>query len=121
MSTPQMDVPQVSSNLFSGLLHITTGAVMNRLVHEAGRGNGLEVWRLIYQEWKNKSPQVMSTYRLAYENPIRCKGVEDVRAKMAEWLNYATEYELNTGYKFNDHGRLEALKRFCTRRNDQTD
>ena len=31
---------------------------------------------------------------------------------MAEWLNYATEYELNTGYDFNDQGRLEALKRF---------
>ena len=71
MSNPQMDVPQVSSSLFSGLLHITTGAVMNRLVHEAGRGNGLEVCRLIYQEWKNKSPQVMSTYRLAYENPLK--------------------------------------------------
>ena len=67
MSTPQMDVPQISSNLFSGLLHITTGAVMNRLVHEAGKGNGLEVWRLIHQEWKNKSPQVRSTFRLAYE------------------------------------------------------
>ena len=54
----------------------------------------------------------MSTFRLAYENPIKCKNVEEVRAKMAEWLHYATEYELNTGYKFNDQGRLEALKRF---------
>ena len=49
MSTSQMDVPQVSSNLFSGLFHITIGAVMNRLVHDAGRGNGIDVWRLIHQ------------------------------------------------------------------------
>ena len=87
MSTLQMDAPTVSSSLFSGLLHIITGAVMHRLVHEAGRGNGLEVWRLIYQEWKNKSPPVLSTYRLAYENLIKCKDVEETRAKMAEWLN----------------------------------
>ena len=54
----------------------------------------------------------MSTYRLAYENPLKCKNVEEVRAKLAEWLNYSTEYEAHTDYKFNDQGRLEALKRF---------
>ena len=110
MSNFNMDVPTVSSSLFSGLLHITTGAVMHRLVHEAGKGNGLEVWRLIYQEWKNKSPQVLSTYRLAFENPVKCKNSEEVRAKLAEWLNYSTEYEVHTGHRFKDQGRLKALK-----------
>ena len=58
MTTPQLDVPMVSSHIFSGLVHITTGSVMQRLVHEAGKGNGLEVWRLIFKEWKNKAPRL---------------------------------------------------------------
>ena len=61
---------------------------------------------------ENKSPQVMTTYRTAYEYPVKCKTTEDVRTKLAEWLNFAMEYETTTGYKFSEQGRLEALRRF---------
>ena len=92
-STPQLDVPTVSATIFSGIMSITTGAVLNRLVLQAGKGNGLEMWRLIFHEWRNKSPQVMPTCRNAYENPIRCKTTEEGRVKLAEWQNYGAEYE----------------------------
>ena len=111
-STPQLDVPTVSATIFSGIMSITTGAVLNRLVLQAGKGNGLEMWRLIFHEWRNKSPQVMSTYRNAYENPIRCKTTEEVRVKLAEWQNYGAEYESYSGQKFSEHGHLDALKKF---------
>ena len=61
MSTPQLDVLAISATIFSGLMAITTGAVLNRLVLQAGKGNGLEMWRLIHQEWGNKSPMVYAS------------------------------------------------------------
>ena len=112
MSTPHMNVPDISASIYSGLIYITTGSIMKRLVTEAGKGNGLEIWRLIYREWKSKSPQVMTTFRTAYEQPVKCKTKEDVRRRLAEWLHFGSEYETVTGYKFGEHGNLEALKRF---------
>ena len=47
MSTPHMNVPDISASIYSGLIYITTGSIMKRLVTEAGKGNGLEIWRLI--------------------------------------------------------------------------
>ena len=54
----------------------------------------------------------MSTYRSAYENPIRCKTTEEVRVKLAEGQNYGAEYESYSGQKFSEHGHLDALKKF---------
>ena len=107
-----MNVPAISVSIYSGLIDITTGSVIKRLVTEAGKGNGLEIWRLIYREWKSKTPQVMTTYRTAYEQPVKCKNKEDVRIRLADWLHFGFEYETVTGYKFGEHGNIEALKRF---------
>ena len=54
----------------------------------------------------------MTTHRTAYEQPAKCKTKEDVRARLAECLHFGSEYETVTGYKFGEHGNLEALKRF---------
>ena len=72
MATPQLNAPDISGQIYSGFIYITTGSTMRRLVTEAGKWNGLEIWQLIYREWKNKSPHVMSTYRATYEQATTC-------------------------------------------------
>ena len=86
------NAPYISSQVFSGLLDITTGPIMQRLTLRAGRGNGLEVWRLIYQEWRNKRPIVMEAYRRAYEksHQMQTKDAAEVRQKLPAWEHNAT-------------------------------
>ena len=79
-------------------MQISIAAVTRRLVHEAGEGNALEVRRLMFKEWESRGPQVMTTWQIAYEHPVKCKDAEDVRARLAEWLSYAIECETSKGY-----------------------
>ena len=55
-SSPTCDVVSISAQIYSGLIHITTGGIMQRLATEAGKGCGLEIWRLIQREWRSESP-----------------------------------------------------------------
>ena len=107
-----MDIPWVSSQIFNGLLQITAGSVMERLALQVGKGHGLEVWRLIHAEWRSKAPQVMETYRVAFENPVKCKTETEVRTRLAQWMHYGKEYELHSGFKFAEQQKIWALRKF---------
>ena len=98
MCRGNLNVPFASQLIFDGLLMIVPGSFLSRAAIEAGEGNGLEVWRLIYKEWRNKSPLVMETR--ACENQIRCNDVLEVGTKLTEWENCGNTHEECNGHNF---------------------
>ena len=57
----------------------------------------------------NKRLHAMTTYRAAYMYPVRYKIIEDVKTKLAEWLNFRRECETTTGYQVIEQGRTTYL------------
>ena len=72
------DVCAISYTIYDGLLNLVEGNLLHRITLETPCGQGFEMWRRIFKEWRNKSPQVMETYRTGYTAPVRCKNVEEV-------------------------------------------
>ena len=86
--------PQISQVVSGGLLRVTSDSLRARRGRAAGKGRGLEYWRLIVREYKSKSVFAKRARITKLEQWPRCKDLSDLRLNIDKWeheLSLATE------------------------------
>ena len=95
-SAPELErvagVDQMVSQLYTYLVSFTT-ADANRVVRNAGEGQGLEAWRRLSNEYDPTSSMRRVTILGLVQNPPKCDKVENLGAALEEWLAKKRQYE----------------------------
>ena len=81
--------------LYDYLVSFTMDAA-NRIVRNAGEGNGLEAWRRLHGEYDPTSSMRRVAVLQQVKNPPRCQRVEDLGAALEDWLSKKRQYEMFT-------------------------
>ena len=87
--------------LYAYLVSFTTDAT-NRIVRNAGEGNGLDAWRRLHSEYDPTPPMRRVAILQQLQNPPRCERVEDHGQALEKWLLKKRQYEMFT----DRNGRL---------------
>ena len=81
--------------LYTYLVSFTTDA-SNRIVRNAGEGNGLEAWRRLHSEYDPTSSMRRVAVLQQVQNPPRCQRVEDLGSALEDWISKKRQYEMFT-------------------------
>ena len=79
--------------LHAYLVSYTTDAP-NRIVRNAGEGNGLEAWRRLHGEYDPTSSMRRVAILQQVQNPPRCQRVEDLGSAPEDWLSKKRQYAM---------------------------
>ena len=82
---------EIVSQLYTYLISFTT-ADANRVVRNAGEGQGLEAWRRLTNEYDPTSSMRRVTILGLVQNPPRCDRVENLGVALEEWLAKKRQY-----------------------------
>ena len=85
-------IEQMITQLYTYLVSFTTGDA-NRVVRNAGEGQGLEAWRRLNNEYDPTSSMRRVTILGLVQNPPKCDKVENLGAALEEWLTRKRQYE----------------------------
>ena len=80
---------------YAYLVSFTTDA-SNRILRNAGVGNGLEAWRRLHSEYDPTSSMRRMAIFQKVQNPPRCQRVEDLGSALEDWLSETRQYEMFT-------------------------
>ena len=64
----------------------------NRIVRNAGEGNGLEAWRRLHSDTTSSMRRVAILQQV--QNPPRCQRVEDLGSALEDWLSKRRQYDI---------------------------
>ena len=81
--------------LFAFLVSFTTDA-SNRIVKNAGEGNGLEAWRRLHGDYDSTSSMRREAILQQVQNPPRCQRVENLGYALEDWFTQKSQYEMFT-------------------------
>ena len=84
------------TSLYAYLTSFTTGTA-NKVVRNAGDGNGLEAWRRLHSECDPKSSIRRTVVLGQVQNPPKCSSVEQLGLMLEDWLEKKKQYESFTG------------------------
>ena len=87
------EIDDFVGKLYAYLVSFTTDAA-NRIVRNAGEGNGLEAWRR--RECHPTSSMRRVSILQQVQHPPRCQRVEDLGAALEDWLSKKRQYEMFT-------------------------
>ena len=85
-------IEEMVSQLYTYLVSFTT-ADANRVVRNAGEGQGLEAWRRLSNEYDPTSSMRRVTVLGLVQNPPKCDRVENLGSALEEWLAEKRQYE----------------------------
>ena len=68
----------------------------NRIVQNAGEGNGLEAWRRLHGEYDTTSSMRRVAILEQVQKPLRSQRVEDLGSALEDWLSKKRQYEMFT-------------------------
>ena len=81
--------------LYADFVSFTTDAA-NRIVWNAGEGNGLEVWRRLYGEYGLTSSMRRVVVFEQVQNAPRCQRVKGLGAALEDWISKKCQSEMFT-------------------------
>ena len=83
---------KVFRNLYTYLISFTSGEA-NRVVRNAGDGQGLEAWRRLNNEYDPTSATRRVTILGYVQNPPKCEKIEELGQALEDWLSKKKQYE----------------------------
>ena len=92
----QIDGSHVFVGKFYAYLVSFTTDASNRIVRNAGEGNGLEAWKRPHSEYDPTSSMRRVAILQQVQNPPRCQRVEDLGPALEDWLSKKRQNEVFT-------------------------
>ena len=89
------EIDDLVGKLYAYLVSFTTDA-SNRIVRNAGEGNGLEAWRRLHSEYDPTSSMRRVAILQQVQNAPRCQRVEDLGSALKDWLSKNGQHEMFT-------------------------
>lgn len=86
------DHHRVFGHLYAYLISFTSGDA-NKVVRNAGEGQGLEAWRRLNNEYDPTSSMRRVTILGHVQNPAKCDKIEDLGQALEDWLTRKRQYE----------------------------
>ena len=108
----EVPVVELSRLVHKGISTTIDDVIYNSWQKTAGEGRGLEFWRILKREYAFRSAKVNAAIMKAWMDPVKCKNIGELRARLPQWKVMTGEMEGMGKVSMPDEMKVQALLKF---------